>query len=102
VADGDLAELFSEHGLSVERLRSQVSTLVPPSPPPLLAAPPFTPRALRSLDLAGQQALELGHEHIDATHVLLGLLVEGAGVGAQLLESAGIGLTSVAAIAQSG
>jgi hypothetical protein len=102
IADGSLAELLSSRGVTIGDLRRQVTDLVPPSAPPLLAAPPFTPRAMRSLQLAGEQALELAHEHIDATHLLLGLLVEGDGLGAQLLASAGIALSDVVAIAEPG
>ncbi|MEV4539516.1 ATP-dependent Clp protease ATP-binding subunit [Asanoa sp. NPDC049518] len=47
---------------------------------------PFTPRARRVLELALREALQLGHAHIGPEHLLLGLVRDGGGVGAQVLE----------------
>jgi ATP-dependent Clp protease ATP-binding subunit ClpC len=46
---------------------------------------PFTPRAKKCLELALREALQLGHDYIGAEHVLLGIVREGEGVGAQIL-----------------
>jgi ATP-dependent Clp protease ATP-binding subunit ClpC len=46
---------------------------------------PFTPRAKKVLELALREAMRLGHNYIGTEHVLLGLLREGQGVGAQIL-----------------
>jgi ATP-dependent Clp protease ATP-binding subunit ClpC len=50
---------------------------------------PFTPRAKKVLELSLREALQLGHNHIGSEHILLGLLREGRGVGAQVLERLG-------------
>src|SRR5204862_1700021 len=47
---------------------------------------PFTPRAKLVLELALREALGLGHEHIGPEHILLGLVAEGEGVAAQVLQ----------------
>ncbi len=46
---------------------------------------PFTPRAKKCLELALREALQLGHDYIGTEHVLLGIVREGNGVGAQIL-----------------
>jgi hypothetical protein len=51
---------------------------------------PFTPRAKKVLELSLREALRLRHHGIGAGHVMLGLLREGEGVGAQVIAGAGI------------
>lgn len=48
---------------------------------------PFTPRAKRVLELALEEARQLGHSYIGTEHLLLGLLREGEGVAARVLEN---------------
>jgi ATP-dependent Clp protease ATP-binding subunit ClpC len=52
-------------------------------------------RARRVLVLAQDEARLLDHNYIGTEHILLGLLHEGRGVGARVLESAGISLDAV-------
>merc|ERR1712194_894136 len=47
---------------------------------------PFTPRAKRCLELSLEEARQLGHNYIGTEHLLLGLIVEGEGVAARVLE----------------
>ena len=47
---------------------------------------PFTPRAKKVLELSLREALQLGHNYIGTEHILLGLIREGEGVAAQVLE----------------
>jgi len=55
-------------------------------------SPPFTPGAKKALELSLREALRLGHDHIDTEHLLLGLIREGEGVGAQILVTLGVDL----------
>jgi Clp amino terminal domain, pathogenicity island component len=55
----------------------------------------FTDRARRVVVLAQVEARELGHGFVGTQHLLLGLLVEGEGVAALVLESLGISLEEV-------
>jgi ATP-dependent Clp protease ATP-binding subunit ClpA len=48
---------------------------------------PFTPRAKKVLELALREALALHHNYIGTEHILLGVLREGDGVGAQILQA---------------
>jgi ATP-dependent Clp protease ATP-binding subunit ClpA len=47
---------------------------------------PFTPRAKKTLELALREALQLHHNFIGTEHILLGVIREGDGVGAQILR----------------
>ena len=51
--------------------------------------PPFTPRAKKVLELALRESLTLGHKEIGTGHLLLGVLGEVEGVGAQVLTDLG-------------
>ena len=61
-----------------------------PSSPAGSAAPsghiPFTPRAKKTLELSLREALSLHHNYIGTEHILLGVIREGEGVGAQVLR----------------
>lgn len=54
---------------------------------------PWTPRATRTLRLAAEQAQQMGHDHVGTEHLLLGILQEGKGMAARVLEDLGINLT---------
>jgi ATP-dependent Clp protease ATP-binding subunit ClpC len=56
---------------------------------------PFTPRAKRVLELALDEARQLGHNYIGTEHLLLGLIREGDGVAARVLENLGLDLSRV-------
>jgi ATP-dependent Clp protease ATP-binding subunit ClpA len=56
---------------------------------------PYSPRAKRVLELSRVQAREIGHNYIGTEHLLLGLVREGNGIGARVLENLGIELTKV-------
>jgi len=58
---------------------------------------PFTPRAKKVLELSLREALALKHDYIGTEHLLLGLLREGEGVGAQVLVSSGVALADARA-----
>ncbi len=58
---------------------------------------PFSPRAQKVLELSLREALALGDRHIGTEHVLLGLVREGAGLGAATLVAAGVDLNAVRA-----
>ena len=55
----------------------------------------MTDRARKVIDLSLREALQLGHNYIGTEHILLGLVREGKGVGAQALEEMGADLNRV-------
>src|SRR3972149_4945823 len=46
----------------------------------------FSPRAKRALELAFDEAMEMGHSYVGTEHLLLGLSLEGEGLASQTLE----------------
>jgi len=56
---------------------------------------PFTPRAKRVLELSLEEARQLGHNYIGTEHLLLGLIREGEGVAARVLEKLEVDLAKV-------
>src|SRR5437899_8810927 len=52
----------------------------------------FTDRALKVMALANQEAQRLNHDYIGTEHILLGLIKEGSGVGANVLRNLDISL----------
>lgn len=86
-------QVLATLGVTLEEARNRVVTIVGTGdhehegPPP-----PFTPRAKKVLELSLRQALNLGHNYIGTEHIVLGLLQEGEGVGAEVLVG-GFGLS---------
>ncbi|GIF51515.1 ATP-dependent Clp protease ATP-binding subunit ClpA [Asanoa ferruginea] len=81
-------------GLSLAGVRQQVEEVVGTGGKAAVGHMPFTPRARQVLELALREALQLGHGHIGPEHILLGLVRDGGGVGAQVL--AGLGADTAA------
>jgi ATP-dependent Clp protease ATP-binding subunit ClpA len=80
--------------ISLEAVRKQVEKIIGRGE----AAPtefPFTPRAKKVLELSFREAQQLGHNHIGTEHILLGLIREGEGVAAQVLQGLGADLNHV-------
>jgi hypothetical protein len=88
LAAGDkTAELLNGQGVSLDRVRDEVSELIGKGTgPPATGPPPFTPRAKKVIELAFREALQLGHNHVSSEHILLALIREGEGVAAQVLN----------------
>jgi ATP-dependent Clp protease ATP-binding subunit ClpC len=90
-ADGVAAKVLGSAGASYDAVREKIkATRV--STDPSSGAPPFTPRAKKVLELSLREALQLGHNYIGTEHILLGLVREGNGVGAQILLDLGVDL----------
>ena len=56
---------------------------------------PFTPRAKKVLALSANEARNLGHSYAGTEHILLGLLREGEGIAARVLENLGVDLEEI-------
>jgi ATP-dependent Clp protease ATP-binding subunit ClpA len=55
----------------------------------------LSPRTKKVIELAIDEARKLGHSHVGTEHLLLGIVREGGGIGAGVLESLGVGLDKV-------
>ncbi len=93
--EGVAAKALESLGISLEAVRREVEELIGPGQSPPTGHIPFTPRAKRVLELSLREALQLGHNYIGTEHILLGLIREGEGVAAQVLQKLGADLGRV-------
>jgi hypothetical protein len=93
--EGVAAQALTQLGVSLEAVRAEVEEVIGQGQSPPTGHIPFTPRAKKVLELSLREALELGHNYIGTEHILLGLLREGQGVGAQVLIKLGAGRDQV-------
>jgi ATP-dependent Clp protease ATP-binding subunit ClpA len=84
---GIAARVLQNFGMSLDGGRDEVKAIVGAGKRrPAGGHIPFTPRAKKTLELALREALQLHHNFIGTEHILLGVIREGDGVGAQILR----------------
>jgi len=93
--EGVAAKALEQLGVTLEAVREKVEETIGLSGTSPTGSPPFTPRAKKVLELSLREALQLGHNYIGTEHMLLGLVREGEGVAAQVLQSLGADLAKV-------
>ncbi|HEX2267111.1 MAG TPA: ATP-dependent Clp protease ATP-binding subunit, partial [Actinomycetota bacterium] len=93
--EGVAAKALESLGISLEAVRSQVEEIIGQGQAAPTGHIPFTPRAKKVLELSLREALQLGHNYIGTEHILLGLIREGEGVAAQVLQKLGADLNRV-------
>ncbi|MBN2097155.1 MAG: ATP-dependent Clp protease ATP-binding subunit [Candidatus Omnitrophica bacterium] len=94
--EGVASAVLQNLGLGLDKIRLEIEKLVQPGPTTVISGDiPFTPRAKRVIELAMEEARNLGHNYIGTEHLLLGLLHEGEGVAAQVLLSLGLDLNKL-------
>jgi ATP-dependent Clp protease ATP-binding subunit ClpC len=87
--EGVAARALESLNVTLTAAREQVEEIIGPGQQQPSGHIPFTPRAKKILELSLREALTVGSEVIDTEHLLLGLLDEGDGVGAQILQRLG-------------
>ncbi len=95
--DGVAAQALVSLGVSYDAARLKVTAMIAPGDVEPSGHIPFTPRSKKVLELSLREAVSLGHNYIGTEHILLGLLREGDGVGAQVLVRMGASLEAVRA-----
>lgn len=94
--EGVAATVLQKMGVSLDNIRLEIEKLVQPGPTTqIMGDIPFTPRAKKALELAAEEARNLGHNYIGTEHLLLGLIREGEGVASQVLLNLGLDLNTV-------
>jgi hypothetical protein len=93
--EGVAAKTLEALGVRFEAVRDKAEETVGTADAGPGGSPPFTPRAKKVLEFSLREALQLGHSYIGTEHILLGLALEGEGVGAQILVSLGADLGMV-------
>jgi len=92
---GVAAKVLKTLGVNLKDSRIEVEKIIGRGSGFVAVEIPFTPRAKRVLELSLEEARQLGHNYIGTEHLLLGLIREGEGVAARVLENLSIDLTKV-------
>ena len=93
--EGVAAKALEQLNISLDAVRQQVEEIIGQGQAAPTGHIPFTPRAKKVLELSLREALQLGHNYIGTEHILLGLIREGEGVAAQVLQKLGADLNRV-------
>jgi len=93
--EGVAAKALESLNVELEDVREQVTEIIGKGQTMPSGHIPFTPRAKKVLELSLREALQLGHNYIGTEHILLGLIREGEGVAAQVLQKLGADLNRV-------
>lgn len=92
---GIAAKTLKSMGVTLKDARVEVEKIIGRGSGFVAVEIPFTPRAKRVLELSWDEARQLGHNYIGTEHLLLGLIREGEGVAARVLENLGVDLNKV-------
>ena len=92
---GIAAKVLKSMGVNLKDARVEVEKIIGRGSGFVAVEIPFTPRAKRVLELSLEEARQLGHNYIGTEHLLLGLIREGEGVAARVLENLALDLSKV-------
>jgi len=89
--DGIAAKALVALNLGLEKIQDEVESLIGrgQEQPTNIA---YTPRAKKVIELSMDEARKLGHTYVGTEHILLGLIREGEGVAARVLNNLGVSL----------
>lgn len=90
------AKILDNAGVKKEVLYDKVKELMGENPPlPKHTELALTPRSKRILELAAMEARSMGHGYIGTEHILVGIIKDGDGVGANVLSASGVNFGNV-------
>ncbi|PGS52843.1 ATP-dependent protease ATP-binding subunit ClpC [Bacillus sp. AFS041924] len=89
--EGIAAKALLALGLSPEKVQQEVETLIGRGQG-VAQTVHYTPRAKKVIELSMDEARKLGHSYVGTEHILLGLIREGEGVAARVLNNLGVSL----------
>ena len=93
---GVAANVLKNLDIDLKKIRQEVEKIVKTGPSMVtMGQLPFTPRAKKVLELALEEASNLGHNYIGTEHILLGLIKEQDGKAAKVLQNLGVKLDTV-------
>ncbi|MGI1806734.1 ATP-dependent protease ATP-binding subunit ClpC [Exiguobacterium sp. TDN 0502] len=90
--DGIAAKALTALGLSSDKIQMEVEALIGRGQDGATTIH-YTPRAKKVIELSMDEARKLGHSYVGTEHLLLGLIREGEGVAARVLNNLGISLS---------
>ncbi|KGX85411.1 ATP-dependent protease ATP-binding subunit ClpC [Pontibacillus litoralis] len=89
--EGIAAKALGALGLAAEQIQEEVEQLIG-SGDKVSQTIHYTPRAKKVIELSMDEARKLGHSYVGTEHILLGLIREGEGVAARVLNNLGVSL----------
>lgn len=95
--DGVAAKVLANMGVQLPKVRSAVEFIIGRGDSMIMGEIGLTPRAKKVIELSVDEARRLNHHYIGTEHLLLGLVREGEGIAAGVLESLGVNLEKVRA-----
>lgn len=89
--EGIAAKALTSLGLETEKIQQEVENLIGKGEK-VSQTIHYTPRAKKVIELSMDEARKLGHSYVGTEHILLGLIREGEGVAARVLNNIGVSL----------
>ncbi|MFD2657914.1 ATP-dependent protease ATP-binding subunit ClpC [Gracilibacillus thailandensis] len=89
--EGIAAKALQAIGLGADKIRDEVESLIGKGSE-VSQTIHYTPRAKKVIELSMDEARKLGHSYVGTEHILLGLIREGEGVAARVLNNLGVSL----------
>ena len=93
--EGVAAHVLENMGVELNKVRTAVEFIIGRGDRTVVGEIGLTPRAKKVIELAVDEARRLNHHYIGTEHLLLGLVREGEGIAAGVLESLGVNLDKV-------
>ncbi len=93
--EGVAAKALTALGVQLEQVRIAVEQIIGRGDRAPVGEIGLTPRARKVIELAGDEARRLGHQYVGTEHLLLGLVREGEGIAAGVLERQGLDLGQI-------
>ncbi|MBG9788476.1 MULTISPECIES: ATP-dependent Clp protease ATP-binding subunit [Brevibacillus] len=94
--EGIAAKALQALGLGLDKIQSEVESLIGRAPEQPANTtnytPNYTPRAKKVIELSMDEARKLGHTYVGTEHILLGLIREGEGIAARIMNNLGVSL----------
>ncbi len=90
--EGVAAKILDSFDITMDLVRAELDNFTDQKEYTSSREVAFTPRAKRVLELALDETRRLGHSYVGTEHILLGILREGEGIGAQILQRLGLDL----------
>jgi ATP-dependent Clp protease ATP-binding subunit ClpC len=92
--EGIAAKALQSLGLGLDKIQSEVESLIGRGTEQTGGnyTPNYTPRAKKVIELSMDEARKLGHTYVGTEHILLGLIREGEGIAARIMNNLGVSL----------
>ncbi len=93
--EGVAARVLSSLNIELEQVHDAVEVIIGRGHQVVTATPGLTPRAKKVIELAVDEARRLNHRYVGTEHLLLGIIREGEGIAAKVMEDLGANLLQV-------